>query len=540
MANEKWSSFTDVGAPVDGDTLVGLHDGENVQFDASLIGGVTPAQIQSAAFISGTDSGIADAYVVTLDPSASFTEGNGTVVSFTPNYANATTSPTLAVNGNPGLPIYLPNNTPVSPNDMQPSNVATYCSYSNGIWMLMNPIVSYVSAAQIMAGNYFFYNNTGSADAYVLTSNVTSSAAPSAGSIIIFNGQPNLTTTPTATINGSGSYTITLSDGSPVQAGDINDNIGWAVCYLFTQVPSLVLLNPLISGVSDPYVNSVVLGEQFFAGATVNFTAPSELFLDLSSVITVNGNAGSNVSATNINFENFSSITGAFGGACDSLTSLNCPVLSTIGGALNVSASSASSYLFPELTTVGGNLVAAIASCTTVNLSALQTVGGDLIFPNGLLTDLNLAALTSVANDISIDITTLLTCELTSLSTVGGGIGNPSTGVFSFPATLFSLPAITTIGSVVNFTGMTSLTTFSFGSGLLSIGGNVTMSGLALNLASVDGVLASLAALDGTGGTTSYDNMTIDLSGGTNAAPDSAGLASIAILTGRGNTVNHN
>ncbi|CAB4127862.1 hypothetical protein UFOVP98_66, partial [uncultured Caudovirales phage] len=56
----------------------------------------------------------------------------------------------------------------------------------------------------------------------------------------------------------------------------------------------------------------------------------------------------------------------------------------------------------------------------------------------------------------------------------------------------------------------------------------------------VDGVLASLAALDGTGGTTSYDNMTIDLSGGTNAAPDSAGLASIAILTGRGNTVNHN
>src|SRR5580692_11458375 len=133
--------------PLDiGDIQVGNYslfmwaNGNYVLLNPNSIGNasVSPAQIQEAAFVSGTDSGAADAYVVTLSPSASFTEGNGTVVSFSPLNANLTTSPTLAVNGNSALPILLPNNTAVAPGDMATGSVAAYVVYSNGVWLLLN------------------------------------------------------------------------------------------------------------------------------------------------------------------------------------------------------------------------------------------------------------------------------------------------------------------------------------------------------------------------------------------------------------------
>ena len=75
---------------------------------------------------------------------------------------------------------------------------------------------------------------------------------------------------------------------------------------------------------------------------------------------------------------------------------------------------------------------------------------------------------------------------------------------------------------------------------LKSVSSNAFFSGNAFSQAAVDYLLAVFAALDGTNGTTSWDNSTFYIDGGTNATPSAAGLASIAVLVGRGNTVNHN
>lgn len=182
-------------------------------------GGVTPAQIQSAAFISGTDSGVADAYVVTLSPSAPFTSANGTAISFSPLNANATTTPTLSVNGSSPLPIVLPNNTDVQAGDINTSSVAVYVIYSNGVWLLMNPLLSYGGATptQVQQSAFNYAVDTGVADAYVvdyspaiteLTDGLTLLFAPANTSTA-----SNLTdTNPTITVNGIGPTFIQLND----------------------------------------------------------------------------------------------------------------------------------------------------------------------------------------------------------------------------------------------------------------------------------------------------------------------------------------
>jgi hypothetical protein len=66
------------------------------------------------------------------------------------------------------------------------------------------------------------------------------------------------------------------------------------------------------------------------------------------------------------------------------------------------------------------------------------------------------------------------------------------------------------------------------------------MTGMALNQTSVDGILVSLAALNGTGGTTAYSSHTVNLSGGTSSTPSSIGLTAKTTLVARGCTVTTN
>lgn len=95
------------------------------------------------------------------------------------------------------------------------------------------------------------------------------------------------------------------------------------------------------------------------------------------------------------------------------------------------------------------------------------------------------------------------------------------------------------IGGVISITAA-NLQNFSFNAGLLKVGGNVTMTGMKLTQSAVDGILVSLAALDGTGGTTSYNSFTVNLSGGTSSTPSATGLTAKATLVGRGCTVTTN
>jgi hypothetical protein len=104
MANEKWSAFTDAGQLTTGDKIVGLRSGANVRLDPIL-----PSQVQQAAFNTGTDTGVANAYVLTLNPAISGAIPTGLTVIFLPAHNNTIGAPTININGGFALPIKLPN-----------------------------------------------------------------------------------------------------------------------------------------------------------------------------------------------------------------------------------------------------------------------------------------------------------------------------------------------------------------------------------------------------------------------------------------------
>lgn len=88
--------------------------------------------------------------------------------------------------------------------------------------------------------------------------------------------------------------------------------------------------------------------------------------------------------------------------------------------------------------------------------------------------------------------------------------------------------------------GCTSLTNLSLPSLRNIKSSTVILSNNAFNQSTVDGLLIKFASLDGTNGTTLFANKSVNLSGGTNATPSSAGLAAKAILQARGCTVTTN
>ena len=84
------------------------YDGTQFQLMNSALsgagGGVTPLQIQTAAFTSSADTGIADAYIGTLSPAiTAYTDQM--LVSFTPANNSVTTFPTIAFNGLAPVPL---------------------------------------------------------------------------------------------------------------------------------------------------------------------------------------------------------------------------------------------------------------------------------------------------------------------------------------------------------------------------------------------------------------------------------------------------
>jgi hypothetical protein len=102
----------------------------------------------------------------------------------------------------------------------------------------------------------------------------------------------------------------------------------------------------------------------------------------------------------------------------------------------------------------------------------------------------------------------------------------------------FSLPAITGIGGNIDIfsTGLNFSGLF-FGTGLRNVNGNVTVTGQALSIPSVENILVRLAALDGTSGTTIYGaGRSVALQGGTSAGSGvltPAASAARVVLTGR-------
>ena len=107
--------------------------------------------------------------------------------------------------------------------------------------------------------------------------------------------------------------------------------------------------------------------------------------------------------------------------------------------------------------------------------------------------------------------------------------------VTTAPAT----PLLERTGAIEWYDNTLMVNGFDFSS-IKEINGAVDVSGCDLDQVSVDYILSTLVSLDGTGGTTLYQNRTVNLGGGTNAIPSEQGMLDIQELEDRGCVVYHN
>lgn len=233
------------------------------------------------------------------------------------------------------------------------------------------------------------------------------------------------------------------------------------------------------------------------------------------------------------------------------------PLLATVSAPMLLSAS------FVSVT--GSNVL------SVVDLPSLESVEWISIdSATTLPVDIDLSALTT-ASSVNV------VCRVSSLSLpllANGGVTVSSPGItsLSFPSgvalsigayecadlvsvssqssitflELYDLPSLTTIAvplttvfESIYIERCPSLTSFVIPSAVMSVNSVVNLTSNALTQASVDGILASLAALDGTNGTSIFTDA-IHLTGGTNATPSATGLAHKEAIQARGGTVTNN
>lgn len=214
---------------------------------------------------------------------------------------------------------------------------------------------------------------------------------------------------------------------------------------------------------------------------------------------------------------------------------------------LNVTSNSALTTLsFPKLVTVAQNGLQ-IGSSTPYTLTSVSFP--DLVSAR-VVSNLTYAGVTSFTSTIfpvienfsigvqnSQDLTEITLPSVTNIYSQG-----ISVNTYNNSLTKVHLANVVSINAYnISFNGCSGLNDVQIGTvgvtKTYSANGqnpSIDFSGCNLSQASVDGILAVWASLDGTNDTTnvSYGNMY--LSGGTNASPSGAGLASISVLQSRG------
>jgi hypothetical protein len=155
---------------------------------------------------------------------------------------------------------------------------------------------------------------------------------------------------------------------------------------------------------------------------------------------------------------------------------------------------------------------------TTINLPLLRILSYFYIIAPAL-TSINLPSLESIG------IFEFIKCNL--LTTV------------TFPKLIRHHGTTTGYDFIIVTDGCPLLANITLPTSLLEVKGNINITSAALTQASVDNILTRMAALNGTNGTTSYNNKTIVLTG-TSASPSAIGLAAKSILEARGCTITVN
>lgn len=262
-------------------------------------------------------------------------------------------------------------------------------------------------------------------------------------------------------------------------------------------------------------------------------------YLESTSVLQTKG-AG----FTTLSFDDVYACSGASINACPLLTSLQFPELVYSAGTWQWNTHPLlTSFGAPKFVAVGGSFIAtAVAALTSLSLPRLESVGADFtVNTMANLTTFSFPLLSQIGRTAAIGTMASITSISLPLLT---RVGNTTTISTMAALTTISLPALVSLGG--DFSATTSLgnvTTVTFGTvgTLLEVAGNITFSGQKLTQASVDQILAVIASLDGTNGTRSWGTgKTLTLSGGTNAAPSTAGSANKDIIVARGATVNVN
>jgi hypothetical protein len=195
--------------------------------------------------------------------------------------------------------------------------------------------------------------------------------------------------------------------------------------------------------------------------------------------------------------------------------------------------------VFNQTTSVGGWAFSDFSDLLTLSFPNLVSVDPDNVDSNGFY----IAPL----NNPTISLVSLFAPVLT---TIGGGLEIQSSPTF----TSLSVPLLATVGAHVQIELCSTLTSLAFpalvtvvegfeiigNSALISLsipvfiptnGTSHSFIGNALAVASVNAILVQFASHSG------YTSGTIDLTGGTNAAPTDAGATAVTTLTGRGVTV---
>jgi len=189
-------------------------------------------------------------------------------------------------------------------------------------------------------------------------------------------------------------------------------------------------------------------------------------------------------------------------------------------------------FSFGQPTTVAGVVDFKNSTFTSLEMRLLSSVGGNMtIFNCANVVTLSFPALATVGGFIDFDGNTLFTTLLLpSLVTVGDELDVPDNPVLSG----LSLPSLTTVASHLDASNCPSLDTFSAPLWLPTNGKNIMFTGDSLDAASVNHILARAVA------NPAYVSGTINVSGGTNAAPTGQGILDKATLIGRGCTVTTN
>ena len=329
--------------------------------------------------------------------------------------------------------------------------------------------------------------------------------------------------------------TLTVPDGVVVQS------------LQYSNGPSTTLTFANLTGIMStltfttwPNLTSLSFPVLTFCGLNFTITSmPLLTTLSIPALNVVSGSFGSGSGLTSLATLSAPALTSCGAsfvpGNMPSLTTLSIPALESAGATTFGGFSPTTLVLLPTLsapalTFVGGGFApTTMASLTTLSIPVLANITGTFL-PNTMaaLVTLSAPALISVGVDLARTVFT------------GGNIAPATMGNL----TTLTFPVIEVIGSTssisVNIiTAVAALSTFTLGSTLRRVEGNVIMTSNALLVASVDGLLVRLAALDGTGLTTAYSSKTVTITG-TSATPSATGLSAKATLVARGCTVTHN